>query len=72
MYKVNWKDARGRACEEVFETLDLAMLRSKEIGVFVSIKGEQYELVGVFGSDSVEEGFLPDGTRYTWMKRRRQ
>ena len=71
MYVVNWKDARGRACEEEFETLDLAMLRSKEIGVFVSIKGEQYELVGVFGADSVNNGKLPNGDNYSWYKRRR-
>ena len=72
MYKVNWKDARGRACEEEVETLELAMTRSKEIGLFVKINGDDFELVGVFGSDSVKDGLLPDGSKYTWMKRRRQ
>ena len=71
MYKVEYKDARGRACVEEVETLSLAMNRSKEIGLFVKINGDNFELVGVFGSDSVKEGKLPDGTDYTWFKRRR-
>jgi len=72
MYKVKWNDAGGRACEEEVETLSLALTRSKEIGLFVKINGDDFELVGVFGTDSVKDGKLPDGTDYTWMKRRRQ
>ncbi len=71
MYRVEYKDARGRACVEEVETLDQAMSRSKEIGLFVKINGESFELVGVFGSAGIENGLLPNGDRYGWYKRRR-
>lgn len=70
MYKVEYKDARGRICVEEVETLDQAMSRSKQIGLFVKINGDNFELVGIFGTDSVNNGLLPNGDRYTWYKRR--
>ena len=70
MYNIKWKNAEGRVCEEVYETLDLALTRSKEIGQFVTIKSNDYELVGIFGADSVDNGKLPNGDNYTWYKRR--
>ncbi len=71
MYKVKWKDTRGRSCVEEVETLDLALARSKELGLFVKINGDDFELVGVFGADEVKNGLLPNGDRYSWYKRRR-
>jgi hypothetical protein len=71
MYKVEYKDARGRACVEEVETLDGAMTRSKEIGLFVKINGDDFQLVGMFGADSVKDGLLPNGDKYGWYKRRR-
>jgi len=70
MYKVKWKDTAGRGCEEELESLDLAMLRSKEVNAFVTISGSGMEIVGRFGADSIVDGVCPDGTPYTWMKRR--
>jgi hypothetical protein len=32
----------------------------------------QFEIVGKFGVDSIENGVCPDGVPYTWMKRRSQ
>ncbi len=66
MYKVETKDV-----SKEFVTLDEAMAFSRELDCFVSIKGNGMELVGKFGSDSVENGKLPDGTDYTWKKRRK-
>ncbi len=71
MYKVEYNDAKGRACVEEVETLSLALTRSKEIGLFVKINGDDFELVGVFGSAGIEDGLLPNGDRYSWYKRRR-
>jgi hypothetical protein len=70
MYKVEWKDTEGQGCEEEVETLDLAMLRSKELNAFVTISGNGMEIVGRFGADSIKDGVCPDGVPYTWMKRR--
>lgn len=51
-------------------TLDEAMSFAKTVGMFVTIKGPNFELVGVFGADSVKDGKCPDGVDYTWKKRR--
>ncbi len=67
MYEVKWKEDSKQ-----FITLDEAMKFSKELNCFVTIVGDGMELVGMFGSDSVNNGKLPDGTDYTWMKRRSQ
>ena len=55
-----------------FETLDLAMAHARLLGEFVTITGNGMEIVGVFGTDSVENGRCPDGVAYDWMKRRLQ
>ena len=70
MYKIEWKDATGRGCVEEVETLSLALSRSKEIGLFVKINGDSFELVGVFGSAGIENRTLPNGDQYKWYKRR--
>ena len=60
--------SKTNSCE--FETLALAMDWAKELGEFVTIKVNGMELVGKFGSDSIIDGKCPDGTEYTWKKRR--
>jgi len=42
------------------------------LAVFVTIKSSEYEIVGMFGADSIVDGKCPDGVDYTWMKRRKQ
>lgn len=67
MYKVKWKEE-----EKEFANLELAMAFAKELNVFVAITGNGFEVVGMFGVDSIKDGVCPDGVDYTWMKRRSQ
>ncbi len=71
MYKVIWKDTDSKEFVREFDNLGPAMDWAKTLSYFVTIKGDKYELVGKFGVDSVEDGVLPDGTPYTWLKRRK-
>jgi len=71
MYKVNWKDTSGRGCVEEVKDLSEAMAFAKELAILVTINGDNFELVGVFGADEVKDGLLPNGDRYSWYKRRR-
>lgn len=66
MYKVIGK-------EETFKVLTLAeaMNLARHMNEFVRIVGNDFELCGIFGVDSVNEGLLPDGTPYGWYKRRK-
>ena len=66
MYKV-----KSREKEEEFANLDLAMAYARELGVLVTIEGGGMEIVGHFGADEVKDGQLPDGTAYSWYKRRK-
>jgi hypothetical protein len=63
MYKVIGK-------EETFKVLTLseAMNIAKSMNEFVRIVGTDFELVGMFGVDSIEDGKCPDGVAYTWNK----
>jgi hypothetical protein len=65
MYKVIGK-------EETFKVLTLAeaMNLAKHMNEFVTIKSEDFEVCGMFGADTVDNGKLPDGHDYTWKKRR--
>ena len=49
-------------------TLNEAMAFAKIVGTFVTIKGDDFEVCGVFGVDSVVEGKCPDGVAYDWNK----
>jgi hypothetical protein len=71
MYKVRWNDARGKVCEQGFDTLDCAMKHSKMLGILVTIKSSEYEIIGLFGADSINQGLLPNGEKYNWYKRRK-
>jgi hypothetical protein len=52
------------------ETLNEAMAFAKTVGKFVTIKGSDFEVCGVFGVDSINSGICPDGVEYSWKKRR--
>ena len=63
MYKVIGK-------EETFKVLTLAeaMNVARSLNEFVTIKGADFEIVGIFGVDSVRDGKCPDGVVYDWNK----
>ena len=52
------------------EFLDLAsaMDHAKSLNEFVTIKGDGFEVCGLFGVDSVKDGKCPDGVKYDWDK----
>lgn len=58
--------------EETFKVLTLAeaMNLAKHMNEFVRIIGKDFEVVGIFGADSVKDGVCPDGIDYDWRKRR--
>jgi hypothetical protein len=49
-------------------TLDDAMKYAKTMNEFVTIKGPEFEIVGMFGVDTVADGKCPDGVAYDWNK----
>ena len=63
MYKVISNDV-----EVEFPSLDLAMAHAKKLDVFVTIKSGEFEIVGMFGVDSVRDGKCSDGVAYDWNK----
>ena len=63
MYKV-----KNKEIETEFPSLDMAMAYAKTLDVFVSITGSEFEIVGMFGVDSIRDGKCPDGVAYDWNK----
>ena len=63
MYKIIGK-------EETFKVLTLAeaMNLAKHMNEFVTIKGADFEVCGLFGVDSIKDGVCPDGVKYDWNK----
>jgi hypothetical protein len=59
MYKIN---------QEEFANLELAMTHAKQLNEFVTITGPDFEVVGKFGVDTVQNGLCPDGVVYDWNK----
>ena len=53
---------------ENFSTLDSAIKAAKVLGCFVTIKGPDFEVCGIFGVDSIRGGRCPDGVAYDWNK----
>ena len=51
-----------------FIDLNSAMDYAKSLNEFVSIKGADFEVCGMFGVDSVVDGLCPDGVAYDWNK----
>ena len=49
-------------------TLGEAMEYAKTFNEFVTIRSPDFELVGRFGVDSIENGLCPDGIKYDWDK----
>ncbi len=64
MYKVIGNDVEL----ERFITLNEAMSFAKAVDVFVTIKGPDFEVCGIFGVDTVKDGKCPDGIAYDWNK----
>jgi hypothetical protein len=56
--------------EEQFKVLTLgeAMNVAKSMNEFVTIEGPDFQIVGMFGVDSVKDGKCPDGVAYDWNK----
>jgi hypothetical protein len=65
MYKIT---SKNNLPLNEFSTLDEAMIFAKTVGVFVTIKGLEFEVCGVFGVDSIRDGVCPDGVVYDWNK----
>jgi len=63
MYKVKSKEK-----EELCLSLTAAMEYAKLLNEFVTITGDNFEVVGRFGVDSVKNGKCPDGVVYDWNK----
>jgi len=51
-----------------FDSLDMAMAYAKLTNKFVTISGDDFEVCGMFGVDSVVDGKCPDGVAYDWNK----
>ena len=64
MYKVICNDVEL----ERFITLNEAMAFAKAVDIFVTIRGNDFEVVGRFGVDTVSNGMCPDGVEYDWNK----
>ena len=52
-------------------TLAKAMVAATVMNEFVTIKGPDFEVCGMFGVDTVKDGKTPDGVPYTWNKESR-
>lgn len=63
MYKVKGKDTTYEVL-----SLDEAMKYAKLMNEFVTITGPDFEIVGMFGVDSIKDGKCPDGVAYDWNK----
>jgi len=70
MYNNVMYEVKGKIVTLNATTLDEAMRTAKAMNEFVTIKSKEFELVGMFGADSIEDGKCPDGIDYTWKKRR--
>lgn len=58
----------SKTVEYEVSSLDDAMFLAKKMNEFVSIKGADFEVCGMFGVDSVKDGKCPDGVTYDWNK----
>ena len=63
MYKVKGKTVTFKVL-----TLAEAMNVAKSMNEFVTITGPDFEIVGMFGVDSIKDGLCPDGVKYDWNK----
>jgi len=63
MYKIIGKEETLKVL-----TLSEAMNVAKSMNEFVTIKGTDFEVCGIFGVDTVKDGKCPDGIAYDWNK----
>lgn len=68
MYKVIDKEGHVRGKSK---DLNIAMEMAKYVDEFVTIKGPDFEVCGLFGVDSIKDGVCPDGVKYDWNKANR-
>ena len=68
MYNIHMYKVINNKIETEFPSLDAAMAYAKTLDAFVSIIGSEFEIVGMFGVDSVKDGLCPDGVVYDWNK----
>lgn len=68
MKKEKMYEVKGKTVTFNVMTLDEAMRTAKAMNEFVTIKSKDFEIVGMFGADSVEDGKCPDGVAYDWNK----
>jgi hypothetical protein len=61
-------EVKGSKVTFVVLTLDEAMHTAKVMNEFVTITGPDFEIVGMFGVDSIKNGKCPDGVAYDWNK----
>ena len=65
MYKVISKSGLPlNSCPSLSEAMSFA----QTVGMFVTIRGPDFEVCGIFGVDSVRDGKCPDGVDYDWNK----
>jgi len=62
------KEIMFKVKELEFVDLNSAMDYAKSLNEFVSIVGDDFEVCGMFGVDSVRNGKCPDGVAYDWNK----
>lgn len=74
IFRIFWSDHCGTARSKEFEDMTEALKHSQwlrnENFRFVTMASENSDQVGKMGVDAVVDGKLPDGTDYTWKKRR--
>jgi hypothetical protein len=74
MYKIYWTDftntSQGIYTSTLTGALRIVEEKRREGFTFVTMVSEDPNSIGRPGVDSIEDGLLPDGTEYTWRKRR--
>lgn len=75
MYKIYYTNEYGEARSYNEDTLEGALATAEGVrknlrNSFVCMTSENPNSVGRAGVDEIKDGVLPDGTEYTWRKRR--
>ena len=74
MYKIYWTDfdnqAQGIYTSTLTGALRITEEKRKAGYTFVTMVSEDPNSIGKPGVDSIVDGVLPDGSEYTWRKRR--
>ena len=61
-------NVKGKIVSIDVMTLTEAMHTAKIMNEFVTITGPDFEIVGMFGVDTIVDGKCPDGVAYDWNK----